>query len=368
MRLYGLILDSASPSTGSSASPDDSARARHNRFTCSGVMSTWPAVRLPLAAPALLMPARSRIELAHAHFPPPYFGVSAPGDVHFNNALTWSDDAADGGDADVDFQTVALHELGHSLGLLHSNAAGAVMNPFYAGGRRVLTADDIGGIQAIYGPQGLPPCVPPPSAYAASFHSYPGFDINNPIHAGFPKCEPLPASGESSSHSFASFFEGDMPASLFGVTEPDEFVHVLGFGDTGVKVTHVGRGRDQVFFDTEMTQLDIKGEGSDFAGQNDNGILYEGVLLPRSIVIRLDPDRPSTGQIVLDERRLQLDSFFDVFTEVSMDGGQTFAKSLDSSHMKTSYNFFPEPSTLAILVIGAAAISLRGSREKRRSE
>ena len=320
-----------------------------------------------LAGTGITQPSPTRFELAHAHFPPPFFGVSAPGDVHFNNALTWSDDAADStADADFDFQTVALHGLGHSLGLLHSNAPGAVMNPFYAGGRRALTADDVGGIQAIYGPQGLPPCVPPPSAYAAAQHSYPGFDINNPIHAGFPKCDPLPGSGQSSSHSFASFFEGDVSAEFFG-GDPDDFVHVLGFGDTSVNVTNSDRDGDQVFFDTEMVQLDIRGEGSVFAQQNANGVLYEGVLLPPNIVIRLDPDRPTMGQIVFDEGTFQMDSFFDVFTELSTDGGQTFVKSLTSSRMETSYNFFPEPSTLAILAIGTVAISLRGNRGKRRS-
>jgi hypothetical protein len=58
-----------------------------------------------------------------------------------------------------DFFTVALHELGHSLGLGHSEVTGSVMEPVYAGSRRSLHPDDIAGIQALYS-------VPEPSSLA----------------------------------------------------------------------------------------------------------------------------------------------------------------------------------------------------------
>lgn len=89
--------------------------------------------------------------LAHAYLPPPN-GTSASGDIHFDNTFTWADDSTDTtADPDFDFFTVALHELGHSLGLLHSDVPESVMWPFYTGARRTLHADDIAGIQAIYG-------------------------------------------------------------------------------------------------------------------------------------------------------------------------------------------------------------------------
>lgn len=98
--------------------------------------------------------------LAHAYQPgnESYFGAGGniAGDVHFDNANLWSDG---GGGGTIDFYTVALHELGHALGLAHSTVAGSVMEATYAGQRRVLTADDIAGIQAIYGP------VPEPGTY-----------------------------------------------------------------------------------------------------------------------------------------------------------------------------------------------------------
>lgn len=92
--------------------------------------------------------------LAHAYYPSiegMYLGGTIGGDLHFDVARTWVDNPSDvSGNGQYDFFTVALHELGHSLGLGHSTVAGSVMQAVYAGARRSLTADDIAGIQAIY--------------------------------------------------------------------------------------------------------------------------------------------------------------------------------------------------------------------------
>lgn len=51
---------------------------------------------------------------------------------------------------------VAAHELGHSLGLGHSNVFGALMYPIYMARdtrNYRLPQDDIDGIQALYGKQ-----------------------------------------------------------------------------------------------------------------------------------------------------------------------------------------------------------------------
>ena len=85
--------------------------------------------------------------LAHGFYPPPSGGAIA-GDLHFDDAETWTTDSPPTG---FDFLTVALHEIGHTLGLDHSADATAVMYAFYGGIRRDLRTDDINGIRSIYG-------------------------------------------------------------------------------------------------------------------------------------------------------------------------------------------------------------------------
>lgn len=105
--------------------------------------------------------------LAHAYQPGTeamFTNGTIAGDVHMDGAENWVDDEfADLNAGEIDLYTVLLHEVGHSLGLGHSNVSGAVMEPFYDGGRRTLTADDIAGAQFIYG---QPEAVPEPATMA----------------------------------------------------------------------------------------------------------------------------------------------------------------------------------------------------------
>ncbi|XP_037802924.1 stromelysin-3-like [Penaeus monodon] len=68
--------------------------------------------------------------LAHAYFP--YEFGHYGGDVHFDESEKWTIKPKDEY-AGLDFFTVAVHEIGHSLGLAHSPVADSIMFPYYKG-------------------------------------------------------------------------------------------------------------------------------------------------------------------------------------------------------------------------------------------
>ncbi|KAF5442096.1 hypothetical protein F2P56_027633 [Juglans regia] len=79
--------------------------------------------------------------LAHAFAP-------TNGRFHYDADEPWSVGATPGA---YDLETVALHEIGHLLGLGHSSVQGAIMEPSISQGvTKGLHADDIAGIKALY--------------------------------------------------------------------------------------------------------------------------------------------------------------------------------------------------------------------------
>jgi hypothetical protein len=104
--------------------------------------------------------------LAHTYYPSPPNPEPIAGDLHFDDAEEWIT-GPDLTIRSVDLYSVTLHELGHALGLGHSDVPGAVMFPYY---RRAttLTTEDIQAILTLYAatsatPGENPPVDPPPT-------------------------------------------------------------------------------------------------------------------------------------------------------------------------------------------------------------
>lgn len=85
---------------------------------------------------------RGRV-LAHAFYPAPPNPEPIAGDVHLDDDEPWRI-----GDY-LDVFSVVLHEIGHALGLGHSDKPGTVMYPYY---RKLtgLSAEDIAAIRELY--------------------------------------------------------------------------------------------------------------------------------------------------------------------------------------------------------------------------
>jgi len=90
--------------------------------------------------------------LAHCYFPPGA-GGSAAGDCHFDEGENWSADPTTTNPGEVRLLEVAIHELGHGLGLEHTQDQNSVMFPSYDPGRvkTSLGQLDVATIQSLYG-------------------------------------------------------------------------------------------------------------------------------------------------------------------------------------------------------------------------
>ena len=94
------------------------------------------------------------VALTSVHYDPPT-GEIRDADVEMNGELFTfaAQDSYPEGAASIDLQSTLTHEIGHTLGLDHSDVAGATMAPYGSPGqtiKRDLAEDDIDGLCAMY--------------------------------------------------------------------------------------------------------------------------------------------------------------------------------------------------------------------------
>ncbi len=103
--------------------------------------------------------------LAHTFYPAPLNPEPIAGDMHLNNDERWQIGA------DIDLYSVALHEAGHALGLVHVDDPNQVMYPYYRM-RTGLGTGDIAVVQSYYGAAaGATPSQPAPAPLTLTVQS-----------------------------------------------------------------------------------------------------------------------------------------------------------------------------------------------------
>lgn len=93
--------------------------------------------------------------LAVAEWRPDEEGRIQQAGITFNSNVEWGSYSGPVHEEVMDFNRVAIHELGHMLGLGHEDTAPSIMNSVISDGNDI-TADDRAGVDAIYG-DGPPP-------------------------------------------------------------------------------------------------------------------------------------------------------------------------------------------------------------------
>jgi hypothetical protein len=158
--------------------------------------------------------------LAHTFYPPPNPEPIA-GDMHVNYDETWSVDGS------LQLYVVMLHEMGHALGLGHSDNPADVMYPYYQGTRH-LASGDIAALRTLY------------AAPAASQPAPPATPVDpvtpvTPVTPSTPTTTPTSPSGGDKTPPLVQIYSPAMAAIL---TYQDSLT-VQGFATDNVGVTRI---------------------------------------------------------------------------------------------------------------------------------
>jgi hypothetical protein len=167
-------------------------------------------------------------------------------------------------------------------------------------------------------------------------------EFANPIHDRFSSCNPLPPDtmGATATDAFSSRLTGVLTMNGINPMMIDAPAAV------SVLVTFEGLMGSVRMYNTQITQFDVSGGN-----------------LPSNIRLRQSQTEPTLGQTTVEtlgNGQFRISSFFDVFTDLSLDGGQTWIPSDTAGHVVLVD--VPEPSAALLLLSGAALLALRRRR------
>ncbi len=149
--------------------------------------------------------------------------------------------------------------------------------------------------------------------------------------------------GTDQLETFFSTLDAQLEVKQNGITVQNGPMQANGLATTVVHNRFDGAGLEQLTgtFQTEMLALNLSGG-----------------TLPPGVMIRESPTLPSLGQTSVTDfggGLYRIDSFFDVFTELSIDGGQTWMPDTAPAAGHVTLQPVPESSRISLLAVGLFA-------------
>jgi hypothetical protein len=186
-------------------------------------------------------------------------------------------------------------------------------------------------------------CLPPSlGQYTGSVESYAvgglgTVSLVDPVHSQFSACVvPLPNVGDTWTESFNSLVSGEL------FVNGSDLGPAVGPAAVMVSLTVASNAGGVETLNTQMTELNV--------------VLAGGQL------IRIDPIIPTTGQTTITDLgggNYQISSFFDVFTDLSLDGGNTWTPATAPVVMTLGAENTPEPGSIALALGGFLLLGTR---------
>jgi hypothetical protein len=147
-------------------------------------------------------------------------------------------------------------------------------------------------------------------------------------HGGFTNVLSSFPGGINQMETFDSVFTGDLTLNAVPLGS------LILTGPVQVLIQNRSNDNQTGTFQTEMLAMNLVGGG---------------------MMVRESPTLPSLGQTSITPG-FTVDSFFDVFTELSLDGGSTWIPQTTGPTRVTLMPDVPEPSTAGLLAIGGLAV------------